>query len=201
LIWTQRNSWGRSFRYFRPIGCNDCRFPLFMPFKGSVQSEALFVVSWHVTFSRWGVLSTSPNRQAGRPPLSSVRGCLFNTFADTRHTWRLSPSAAKRTRHVVMTGSPLPWTSDYEICDMESFKRGVAVHNVAILSKALTLRSAARVLRSWVWVPLGEWLVARFLVSVLYIAFREHTMGRPSALCPLSNVCQQDWDWINPYGM
>ena len=73
-----------------------------------------------------------------------------------------------------MTGSPLPGTSDYEICDMESFRRIVTVRNVVIWSKALTLCPATRVLRSWVRVPLGEWLVALFLVSMLYCVFREH---------------------------
>jgi len=76
-----------------------------------------------------------------------------------------------------MTGRPLPRTGDYEICDMESFKRIVRVHNVVIWSKALTLRSATRVLRSWVRIPLGEWLVASFLVSVLYCVVGEHGMG------------------------
>jgi hypothetical protein len=90
-----------------------------------------------------------------------------------------------------MTGSPLHRTSDYENCDMESFKRIVTVHNVAIWSKVLTLRSATRVLRSRVRVPLGEWLVARFLVSVLYCVVRKLTMGRSTALC---NVYQQYWD-------
>jgi len=61
---------------------------------------------------------------------------------------------------------------------MESFKRIVTVHYVVIWCKALTLRSAARVLRSWVRAPLGEWLVARFLVPVLYWVVEEHTMGR-----------------------
>jgi len=101
---------------------------------------------------------------------------------------------SQKTRHVVMTGSPLPRTRDYENCDMESFKRILTVHNVVIWSKVLTLRSATRVLRSWVRVPFGEWLVARFLVSVLYCVVRKHTMGRSPALCPLSNVYQQDWD-------
>jgi len=93
-----------------------------------------------------------------------------------------------------MSGSPLPRTSDYEICDMGSFKRIVPVHNVVIWSKELTLRSATRVLRSWFRVPLGEWLVARFLVSVLYCVAGEHTVSRPPALGPLPYVYQQDCD-------
>jgi hypothetical protein len=84
---------------------------------------------------------------------------------------------------------------------MESFKRIVTVHNVVIWSKALTLRSATKGLRLWVRIPLGEWLVARFLVPVFYCVVRKHTMGRSPALCPLSIVYQQDWDLLNSYGM
>ena len=36
----------------------------------------------------WGAVSTLPNPQAGRPPLSAVHDCLFNILAATRHIWR-----------------------------------------------------------------------------------------------------------------
>jgi len=42
-------------------------------------------VSQHDTFLRSAVVSTSPNPQAGGPPLSAIRGCLFNIFAATLH--------------------------------------------------------------------------------------------------------------------
>jgi len=98
------------------------------------------------------LLALRPIGKQDEHPLSSVRGCLFDIY--TRHTRR------QRIRHVVMTGSTLPQRSDYEICDMDIFKRIITVHNVVIWSRALTLRSATRVLRSWVRVPLGEILVA-----------------------------------------
>jgi hypothetical protein len=46
-----------------------------------------FVTSYF--FLRWGVVSTSPNPQAGGPPLvGCVRDSLFNVFATTLHNWR-----------------------------------------------------------------------------------------------------------------
>jgi hypothetical protein len=59
-----------------------------------------------VTSSFFTVMSVSPtpNPQAGRPPLSAVRDCLFNIFAATLHTCRgVSSFRNLRTRHAVAT--------------------------------------------------------------------------------------------------
>jgi hypothetical protein len=41
-------------------------------------------------FLRLGVVSPTPNLQAGGPTLSAVRNCLFNIFTATLHIWRTS---------------------------------------------------------------------------------------------------------------
>ena len=54
-------------------------------------------------FSRGGVVSASPNPQAGDHPLSAVRDCLFNLFAATLHIGGRSSIRKLRTRHAVVT--------------------------------------------------------------------------------------------------
>ena len=51
------------------------------------------------------VVSTSSKPQVGRPPLSAVRGCLFNLFTDTLHIGGRSSIRKLRTRHTVVTGT------------------------------------------------------------------------------------------------
>jgi hypothetical protein len=61
--------------------------------------------SWHFVtklFLRWGVVSPTPNPQAGGPPLSAIRDCLFNLFAATLHIWLPSHWSATR-------GRAMPW--------------------------------------------------------------------------------------------
>jgi hypothetical protein len=57
------------------------------------------------TFLRGEVVSASPNPQAGGPPLSAVRNCLFNLFAATLHIGGRSSIRDLRTRHDVVTGT------------------------------------------------------------------------------------------------
>ena len=52
-----------------------------------------------------GVVSTSPNPQAGGPPLSADHDCLFNLFAATLHKGGRSSIRNLRTRHAVVTGT------------------------------------------------------------------------------------------------
>ena len=62
-------------------------------------------ISEQFCFSRGGVVSASPNPQAGGPPLSAVRDCLFDLFAATLHIGGLSSIRNLRTRHAVVTGT------------------------------------------------------------------------------------------------
>ena len=52
-----------------------------------------------------GVFSTSPNHQAGEPPLIGCPDCLFNLFAATLHKGGRSSIGNLRTRHAVLTGT------------------------------------------------------------------------------------------------
>jgi len=52
-----------------------------------------------------GFFSTSPNPQAGGPPTSAVRDCLFNLFAATLLIGGRSSIRNLRTRHAVVTGT------------------------------------------------------------------------------------------------
>ena len=56
-------------------------------------------------FLQKGVVSPSPNPQAGGPPLSAVRDCLFNLFAATLLIGGRSSIRNLRTRHSVVTGT------------------------------------------------------------------------------------------------
>ena len=56
-------------------------------------------------FSRGGVVSASPNPQAGGHPLSTVRDCLFNLFAATLHVGGRSSIRKLRTLHAAVTGT------------------------------------------------------------------------------------------------
>jgi hypothetical protein len=58
-------------------------------------------------FSRWGVVSPSPNPKLEYHPLSAVRGCSFNTFAATLHVGGRFSIRNLRTRHAVVTGTHL----------------------------------------------------------------------------------------------
>ena len=55
-----------------------------------------------------GVVSTSPNPQAGGSPLSAIHDCLFKLFAATLHFGGRSSIRNLRTRHAVVTNEPLP---------------------------------------------------------------------------------------------
>ena len=52
-----------------------------------------------------GVVSTSPNPQAGDHRLSAVHDCLFNLFAATLHIGGRSSIRNLRARHAVVTGT------------------------------------------------------------------------------------------------
>ena len=70
--------------------------------KVSFQVWSLLFVSQHNSFLQWGVVSTSPNSQAGRLRLSAVRGCLFNIFLATLHIGDFPSTHNLRNRHAVM---------------------------------------------------------------------------------------------------
>jgi hypothetical protein len=48
-----------------------------------LSKESVQVQGLQAHFLGWGVVSHKPNRQVGGHPLSTVRDCLFNTFAAT----------------------------------------------------------------------------------------------------------------------
>jgi hypothetical protein len=57
---------------------------LLMSYQSISSSPSVSVLTFHNKIVlRWGVVSISPNPQACRPPLSAVRGCLFNIFTAT----------------------------------------------------------------------------------------------------------------------
>ena len=58
-----------------------------------------------IFFLRGGIVSASPNPQAGGPPLSSVRDFLFNLFAATLHIGGRSSIRNLRTCIAVVTGT------------------------------------------------------------------------------------------------
>jgi hypothetical protein len=67
--------------------------------------------SWvilNMCFLRRGVVSNSPNPQAGGPPIAAVRCCLFNLFTATLHIGGRSSIRNLRTRHAVVTGTHIP---------------------------------------------------------------------------------------------
>jgi hypothetical protein len=55
-----------------------------------------------IHFSRWGVVSPTPNLKLEDHSLSAVRDCLFNIFAATLHIWRPSPPST-------ISGRAMPW--------------------------------------------------------------------------------------------
>jgi hypothetical protein len=61
---------------------------------------------------QWGVVSTSPNPQAGDHPLSAVRDCLFNIFAATLHIGGRSSMRNLRTCHALVKGTHLHMVSE-----------------------------------------------------------------------------------------
>jgi hypothetical protein len=58
-------------------------------------------------FLRRGVVNTSPNFQAGGPPLVGCPDCLFDIFEDTLLTLDRSFIRNLRTRHTVVNRDPL----------------------------------------------------------------------------------------------
>jgi len=59
----------------------------------------------NISVLQGGVVSTSLNPQAGGPPPSAVRDCLFNLFAATLLIGGRSSIRNLRTRHAVGTGT------------------------------------------------------------------------------------------------
>ena len=51
-----------------------------------VQVRGIASASWHITFLRWGVFSTSTNPQAGWPPLAGFPRLLIQCIHITLHT-------------------------------------------------------------------------------------------------------------------
>jgi hypothetical protein len=76
----------------------------------------LWIFRNKVTFSRWGDVSPSPKHQAGGPPLSAVRDCLFNIVTATLHIGGRSAISNLRTRHAVVTGTHLTHGCGDAVC-------------------------------------------------------------------------------------
>jgi hypothetical protein len=55
---------------------------------GLPSARLLVIFRNMIHFLRWEVVITSPNPQAGGPPLSAVGDCLFKISAATLHIWR-----------------------------------------------------------------------------------------------------------------
>jgi hypothetical protein len=64
--------------FFRCLGCTEV----------SVRVRGLLFVSQHDTFLRWGVVSTSPNTQAERPPLVGCSRLLVQYIRSCSPYWR-----------------------------------------------------------------------------------------------------------------
>ena len=73
--------------------------------------EEFVVVSSLGEVLRRGVVSTSPNSHLEDHPLSVVRDCLFRIFAAILHTGSRSSICNLSTRHAVVTGTQLSWSS------------------------------------------------------------------------------------------
>ena len=66
-----------------------------------------FVFRNTIRFCSEELLAPRPTPQAGGPPLSAVRDCLFNIFAATLHIGDRSSIRNLRTHHAVVTGTDL----------------------------------------------------------------------------------------------
>jgi hypothetical protein len=76
--------------------------------RGSVQVWGFpckYFVTWY--HLRWEVVSTSPNPQAGGPPLVGCSRVLFNIFAATLHIGGRFSIHNPRTPHAIETGTHL----------------------------------------------------------------------------------------------
>jgi hypothetical protein len=76
----------------------------------------LWIFRNKVTFSQWGDVSPSPKTQAGGPPLSAVRNCLFNILKATLHIRGRSSISNLRKRHGVVIGTHLTHGCGDAIC-------------------------------------------------------------------------------------
>jgi hypothetical protein len=78
--------------------------------KGSVQARGTCIRFISSPIFRLGVLSTSPNPQAGGPPLYGCpRLLFFNIFASTVHIGGLFSVCNPRTRHASVIATHLSW--------------------------------------------------------------------------------------------
>ena len=67
----------------------------------------LWIVRNKIRFNREELLAPRTTPKLWGHPLSAVRDCLFNTFADTLHIGDRSSIRNLRTRHAVVTGTHL----------------------------------------------------------------------------------------------
>jgi hypothetical protein len=79
-----------------------------------------------IKFSLWGVVRTSPNPQAGGPPLVAVRDCVFYMSSAILHIWRPFlhpqpedlPCRGDRDPLIIVTGTQLSlWQGPSYHCD------------------------------------------------------------------------------------
>jgi hypothetical protein len=132
------------FRYLHQIGSSDwC--PLLVPYKGCVHVRYLmccFVTRCH------GEKFLAPPQ----PPSWRTNTCLRSATAYSIYSQLLSISGGllrhlqHRMNQGVVTGSHLPRTTDYYICNTERVKFIAVIHNVVIRPKALVLSCATRLL-------------------------------------------------------
>jgi hypothetical protein len=76
-------------------------------FKESVQVRGSFMIFETIFFMVKGLLAPRPTPKLEGHHFSFVRGCLFNIFAATLHSWRPSSILNPRARHAVVTGTDL----------------------------------------------------------------------------------------------
>jgi hypothetical protein len=141
------------------------------------RSEASCDLSYQAYFLRLGVVSVTPNLQAGEPPLF---GCprLFIQYIRSCPPYLETVSSIRklRTRHAVVTRNYLTWSMWYisfnsfqpnsvpfvlrssHPCHLVSFYHlnNIWVHKEWPSLQQCILSAIARTFGSWVWIPLGS---------------------------------------------
>jgi hypothetical protein len=89
-------------------------FPLLRSYQSISPSPRPFWMNHNrMRFDGEELLATSPTPKLEDHPLSTVRYCLFNIFADTLHTGGRSSTRNLTTRHGVVTVTHLSWSAQH----------------------------------------------------------------------------------------